>query len=102
MKNAKVPVPLTDEQYSAFKTLIDKLLERVMMHYVEPGYPFILDSDVSDRSIGACLSQEVNGEERPLTFASKVLGLTRQSYCTTKRELFAIIYEIFPRLYKVL
>ena len=62
------------------------------MHYVVPGCPFILDTDASKDYIGACLSQAGNDAERPLAFASKVLGPTRQSYCTTKRELFAIVF----------
>ncbi|MCP3888118.1 MAG: hypothetical protein GY702_04500, partial [Desulfobulbaceae bacterium] len=91
-KGIKVPVPLKESQLAAFCTLRDSLCQRVMMHYVVPGHPFILDTDASGESVGACLSQRIDEEERPLAFASKILNKTRRSYCTTKRELYAVVY----------
>ncbi len=77
---------------TAFCTLIEELSKRVMMHYVVPGCSFILDTDTSGESVGACLSQKVDEEELPLAFASKILNKTRRTYGTTKRELYAVVY----------
>ena len=73
-----------------------------LLHYVDESLPYYLDTDASKYAIGACLSQVVEVgrddqgepilEERPLAFASKTLNKTRRNYCTTKRELYAIIY----------
>ena len=49
--------------------------------------PFILDTDASDFAIGAVLSQIQDGQERPVSFASKVLNSAQRAYCTTRNEL---------------
>ncbi|MCP3927620.1 MAG: hypothetical protein GY705_00785, partial [Bacteroidetes bacterium] len=36
--------------------------------------------------------QKIGKKEYPLAFACKVLNPTRRSYCTTKRELYAIVF----------
>ncbi|MCP3954366.1 MAG: hypothetical protein GY697_19445, partial [Desulfobacterales bacterium] len=91
-KGVRVPVPLTEEQRTAFQNILYALKKRVMMHYVQPGYPFILDTDARQFAIGGVLSQKIGEKEYPLAFASKVLSPTRRSYCTPKRELYAIVF----------
>ena len=61
-----------------------------------PGYPkptgtYILDTDASLYSVGAVLSQEQDGKEVPLAFTSNVLSESQCKYCTTKKELLAIV-----------
>ena len=40
-----------------------------------PGFskPFIIDTDVSDAAIGAVLSQNIDGQEHAMAYASKTL-----------------------------
>ena len=81
----------------AFDYLKDALLKLPLLHYVDPKKPFILDTDASDTAIGACLSQvAVDGDgtqyERTIAFGSKTLCKSRRAYCTTKRELYAVVY----------
>ena len=40
------------------------------------------------------LSNVINGEERPLVFASRVLSRTETNYSTTKREALAVVQEV--------
>ena len=87
----------TPDCQKAFNTLRKVLLEIPMLHYVDPSADFILDTDASDYAIGGCLSQiqtDENGNkvEVPLAFASKTLSGSRLNYCTTKRELYAVVY----------
>ena len=56
-----------------------------------PYLPCILDRDASDVAIGAVLSQKVDDEERPIAFFSRVTNPAQKQYCTTKRELLAVI-----------
>ena len=91
-KDVIFPEQLSPECVNAFRELCCRLAARVRLHFVERGAPFILDTDASQYAIGAVLSQVVDGEERPLAFASKTLNTSRQRYCTTKRELYAIVY----------
>ncbi|XP_037834631.1 uncharacterized protein LOC112450568 [Kryptolebias marmoratus] len=60
------------------------------------GYPLdsgelLLDTDASDCGIGAVLSQIQEGEERVLAYGSKCLSATERNYCTTRRELLAVV-----------
>lgn len=51
----------------------------------------ILDTDASDVGIGAGLSQVQHGRERVLAYGSRKLSKTEQNYCTTRRELLAVV-----------
>ena len=71
----------------------DKVLftETPVLKYPNEKDMFILDNDASNDSIGAVLSQVQDGKEVPLAFASNSLSKTQRNYCTTKRELLAIV-----------
>ena len=53
---------------------------------------FTLDTDASGESIGAVLSQEQNGTERVIAYASKSLDKRERNYCVTRKELLAVVY----------
>ena len=66
--------------------LRESLIKIPMFHYVRQGSDFILDTT----SIPIVLSQlDDQGREIPFVFASKILGISRQWYCTMKWELYA-------------
>lgn len=51
----------------------------------------ILDTDACDTGVGAVLSQIQDGAERVLAYGSRKLSRAEQNYCTTRRELLAIV-----------
>jgi len=53
--------------------------------------PAILDTDASDVAYGAVLSQTIEGVECPIAFFSRVMSPAQRGYCTTRRELLAVI-----------
>lgn len=55
---------------------------------------FILATDASGIGVGAILSQNRGGLERPVAFASKKLNKAEQNYSTIERELLGIIFGI--------
>ena len=55
---------------------------------------FILDTDASGTAIGAVLSQVQDGEERVLAYGSRCLSSMEQNYCTTRRELLAVVHFV--------
>ena len=67
------------------------------MAYPNDEGMFILVTDASAVGIGAVLSQMQWDEakqqevERPVAFASRSLTRTQQRYCTTRRELLAVV-----------
>ena len=52
---------------------------------------FILDTDASDKAVGAVLSQLQNGEEKVIAYASHTMDKCQRRYCTTRKELLAVI-----------
>ncbi|CAG2252031.1 unnamed protein product [Mytilus edulis] len=52
---------------------------------------FILDTDASDIAIGAVLSQLQDGQEKVICYASHVLMKPQRKYCTTRKELLAVV-----------
>ena len=53
--------------------------------------PYIVDTDASDYGIGGVLSQNVEGTEHVIVYHSKSLNPAQQKYCTTRRELLAVV-----------
>lgn len=53
---------------------------------------FILDTDASNLSIGAVLSQKINDEERPVAYTSQTLTKAERQYCVTRKELLVVVY----------
>ena len=56
---------------------------------------FVLDTDASLYGVGGVLAQiQEDGQEKVISYASKTLSKTQQSYCTTMRELLASVVFI--------
>ena len=62
--------------------------------YPTPDGKFIIDTDASEKGIGAVLSQEQNGQEKVIAYFSRTLSRTKQNYCVTRRELLAMVKGI--------
>ncbi|GFT19001.1 retrovirus-related Pol polyprotein from transposon 17.6 [Trichonephila clavipes] len=87
---------------NAFNKLMDALTSAPVLAYPEIGKRFILDTDASHESIGAVLSQEIDGQERAIAFFSKYLSKPERNYCVTRKELFAVVKTVehfHPYLY---
>jgi hypothetical protein len=75
----------------AFYAMKTALIDAVILNYPNSVDTFILDTDASNNTIGAELSQIQQGKEKPISFASKVLSSAQRKYCTTRKELLAIV-----------
>ena len=78
-------------QEKAMSTMQELLTSAPILGYPLPVGKFILDTDASNIGLGAVLSQEQEGQERVIAYASKTLNKPERSYCVTRRELLAII-----------
>ena len=86
------PFIWTPECDEAFNTMKQMLTTAPILAYPQLDVNFILDTDASNYAIGAVLSQEQDGNERVIAYASKTLNRAEQNYCVTRRELLAVVY----------
>lgn len=54
----------------------------------------ILDTDASNDSIGAVLSQIQNRKEKVIAYASRTFTSAENNYCVTRKELLALLYFV--------
>lgn len=80
-----------EQRDEAFQTLKKILTQTPILKFPDYNFPFVVDTDASANSLGAVLSNIIDGEEMPLVFASRVLSKTETNYSTTKREALAVI-----------
>jgi len=59
------------------------------------GFPArILGNYASDYAIRAVFSQGPVGQDRPITYASRILCKAERNYNTTEKELLAIVWAV--------
>ena len=107
LTGAGQPFLWTEACQEAFEHLKTALCSAPVLNFPVKGAKFILDTDASERGIGAVLSQLVpietpDGseayEERVLSYASRTLSVHEKRYCTTRKELLAVVW--FLRHYR--
>ncbi len=83
-----------DEQEDAFVKLKEALCKAPVLLYPYPDLPYVVDTDTGNLAIGAVLSQVQDGEEKVIMYGSKAFSGCQRRWCTTRRELFAIIHFV--------
>ena len=76
---------------NAFVTLKQKLTEAPILAHPDFEKEFILDTDASDVSIAAVLSQKIDGKEHVIAYASRTLSQCEKQYCVIRKELLAVV-----------
>ena len=84
----------TEETQDAFETLRKALTTPPILAMPDDNGEFVLDTDASDQSIGAVLSQVQGGTEKVIAYASRSLDKREINYCITRKELLAIIFSL--------
>ncbi len=80
-----------EEQKKALKHLKRSLTTAPILVFPVTSGQFVLDTDASNQSIGAVLSQLQWGEEKVIPLASCLLTPAHQRYCVTRKELLAVV-----------
>lgn len=76
----------------AFQSVKRNLMTPPVLGYPDAnGGKFILDTDASGFAMSGVLSQIQNGHEVVLSYASNGFNDRQKNYCTTKRELLAVV-----------
>ena len=81
----------TIECQEAFDELKRRLTSEPILALPTNDGTYVLDTDASDFCLGAILSQDQNGQEKVIAYASRTLGKSEQKYETTRKELLAIV-----------
>ncbi len=88
----------TPVQEQSFEALKQAMVTAPVLAYPNATDPYILDTDASESSIGAELLQIQSSVERPVAYASLTLKPAQLNYCTTRKELLAVV--VFTRQYR--
>jgi len=89
--NQKNDFVWTGDHDHAFNKTIEVLTTAPVLTFPSPEGLFILDTDASHGTIGAVLSQLQEGQERVICYASHSLLKQHRRYCTTRKELLAVV-----------
>ena len=81
----------TDECQKAFDSLKVALTSRPTLTPPDYGKQFVLQTDTSDRGIGAVLSQGQDHNEHPVAYFSRKLIPREQMYGSTDKEGLAVV-----------
>ena len=84
----------TPECDSAFRMLKEKLVSAPVLAFPCFSEEFVVDCDASDYGLGAVISQQQDGDEKVIAYASRVLEDRERRYSTTKKEMLAMVYAI--------
>lgn len=83
------------EQQQAFENLKTALASTDLLVHFDPTVKLRLDTDASSVGIGAVLSHIYpDGQEKPISFASRTLTKAEQKWSQIDREACAIIYGV--------
>ena len=82
----------TEEAQRAFEALQAALISPPILAMPTDEGEFVVDTDASDRTIGAVLSQSQDGIERVIAYASRALDSRERNYCVSRKELLAIVH----------
>src|SRR5271165_3571642 len=85
-----------ENEQKSFDTLRAKLMSAPVVKAPLSDGLFILDTDASDEGLGACLQQEQgpNKDVFVIAYASKSIQESERNYCTTRKELLAIVFGL--------
>lgn len=92
-KNKQIDITNKDYQNS-FKTAKELISNPPILEFPDFSKKFILTTDASDYAMGSVISQIINGQEKPVAYASKTFNSAEQNYSTIEKELKSIIWSI--------
>ncbi len=92
-------VPWTERCQQVFTQVKAALCGGPLLHSPDFSLPFLLQTDASDRGLGAVLTQEIGGEERPVLYISQKLSKRETMYSTIEKECLAIRWAVLTLRY---
>ena len=78
----------------SFHQLKEELCSSHVMAHPDPGRSYIVHTDACDYAVGAILTQEKGGIDRPIQYVSKKLTETQKRWAPVMKEAYAIVYAL--------
>ena len=94
LRRSGVPWAWGAEQREAFQTSKRHLLGSQVLVHFDPQLPISVVVDSSSYGLGAVLSHVIDGQERPVCFASRSLLPAERNYPQVEREALAIVFGL--------
>ena len=79
-----------DRHTNSLNKLKELLCSAPILSFPHSHGDYILDTDASQKSVGAVLSQIQDGQEKVISYASHALTKHELQYCVTRKELLAV------------
>ncbi|XP_069800966.1 uncharacterized protein [Dendropsophus ebraccatus] len=99
------PFVWAEEAELAFRELKKLLTSAPILAYADFTKPFVLQTDGSLRGLGAVLTQEQDGQERVIAYASRTLRESEKNpdnYSSFKLELLAVVWAVTEKFADIL
>lgn len=84
----------TEEQTTAFDRLKTCLTEAPVLACPDFEKPFTLQTDASDLGLGVALTQNLQGGDHIIAYASRTLTPAERNFSVTERECLAIVWGV--------
>ena len=84
----------SENQEHAFNSLKKCLSNAPVLASPRDEGVYVLDSDASDFALGIVLQQYQDGVLKVIAYGSRALSTAERSYCTTRKELLAVIFGL--------
>ena len=91
--NSKI-ITWTNAFQQAFEAIQRALSSEPVLQLPDFNKSFTIETDASDFGIEAVISQEYEGDLKPIAYFSKTLSKTERNYSASERELFAIVVSV--------
>ena len=96
-------VDLPPEALEAFERLKAACLQAPILAFPDFNKPFLLETDVSGKGLGAVLSQkQADGRYHPIAYASRIMNDTEQRYHSNKQEFLALKWAVTEQFHEYL
>lgn len=92
--NKDVPFDWSNECQAVFLKTKTLVVSHNVLVLFDPDKPIVITTDASSYGVGAVMSHIINGDEKPVMFASSSLNAAQKNYSSLHREGLAIVTAV--------